>query len=106
MMLFFPKYKIAANPVFLTVTSGVKGADILIDGQKVAVTDSEKFSRQLGAYLPGLYNVEGKAKGAFEEMDNITKVDFIKDKEQNKIINALQSIMNVLKISSCITQTI
>lgn len=97
-LIFFPKYKIAFKPVFMTLTSNVKGADILIGGEKVAKVDSENFSKQFGPYLPGLYDIEGKADGSFGEMDNKTKVDFISDKKQEETAEALKGIY--LKVNS------
>lgn len=91
-MLFFPKYKISFNPVFLTITSSVKGADILVNGKKEAEADSSSFSKQFGPYIPGIYKIEGKASGAFGEMDNNVKVDFIKNKKQNARVSALKGI--------------
>ncbi|WP_187115159.1 zinc ribbon domain-containing protein [Clostridium tyrobutyricum] len=97
-LLIFPKYKIAVNPVFMTITSSVKGADILLDGKKIAKADSENFSKQIGPYIPGTYDVEGKSNGNFGEMDNKIKVDFIKLKQQNKTVNALKGLY--LQVSS------
>lgn len=97
-LLIFPKYKIAVNPVFMTITSSVKGADILLDGKKIAKADSENFSKQIGPYIPGTYDVEGKSNGSFGEMDNKIKVDFIKLKQQNKTVNALKGLY--LQVSS------
>jgi len=91
-LIFFPKYKIAFKPVFLTLTSNVKGADILINDNKITKVDSDNFSKQFGPYIPGLYNVEGKAYGDFGEMDNKTKVDFISDKKQSETAEALKGI--------------
>lgn len=91
-LLFFPKYKIAVNPVFLTVTSNIKGADIMLDGRKIANTDSESFSKQFGPYIPGIYSIQGKADGAFGEMNSNVKVDFIKDKKQRETVNALKGL--------------
>lgn len=97
-LIFFPKYKIAFKPVFLTVNSNVKGADILINGNKVTKVDSENFSKQFGPYVPGMYNVEGKASGSFGEMDNKAKVDFIGDKKDSETVEALKGIY--LKVDS------
>lgn len=97
-LIFFPKYKIAFKPIFLTLTSNVKGADILVNGNKVAKADSENFSKQVGPYIPGMYNVEGKAYGDFGEMDNKTKVNFISDKKQSQTVEALKGIY--LKVDS------
>ena len=97
-LIFFPKYKIAFKPVFLTLTSNVKGADILINDNKITKVDSDNFSKQFGPYIPGLYNVEGKAYGDFGEMDNKTKVDFISDKKQDETAEALKGLY--LKVNS------
>lgn len=91
-MFFFPKYKIAFNPVFLTITSSVKGADILVNDEKVAQADSGSFSKQFGPYVPGIYKVEGRASGAFGKMDKSTNVDFIKSKKQKAAVSALKGI--------------
>lgn len=92
-LIFFPKYKIAFKPVFLTLTSNVKGADILINGKKIAKTDNENFSKQFGPYVPGLYTISGKASGsALGNMYNQTKVDLLSDKKQSSSIDVLKGL--------------
>lgn len=91
-MLFFPKYKVTFNPVFLTVTSTVKGADILINDKKQLQTDSSSFSKQFGPYVPGTYKIEGRANGAFGQMDNTVNVDFIKNGIPSTKVNVLNGI--------------
>lgn len=91
-LLIFPKYKIVVKPVFLTITSSVKGSDILINDKKIAKVDNKNFSKQLGPFIPGIYDVEGKANGDFGEMDNKVKVDFIEDKKESEAVNALKGL--------------
>lgn len=97
-MVFFPRYKISFKPAFLTVTSSVEGAEILVNGNTVGKVDSKKFSRQLGPYIPGIYNVRGKANGDFGNMESNINVDFIKNKKQKETVNALKPLY--LKVNS------
>lgn len=90
LLIFFPKYKIALKPIYLTITSNIKDADILVNGKNIAKTDSNNFSKQLGPYIPGLYNITGKAAGDFGEMQNETKVDYLNNSTKSNNINILQ----------------
>lgn len=96
--IFFPKYEIAVKPTFLTVTSDVQGADILVNGKEIAKTDSNNFSKQLGPYIPGTYTVVGKAKGDFGDIHNETKIDFLNSNNQSNTVDALNGIY--LQVSS------
>lgn len=83
-LLFFPKYKIAVTPTYLTITSDVKGVNVAVNGKKAITLDSNNSSEQLGPYIPGMYNVIGNVNGDFGNMHNQVKVDTLKS---NKKIN-------------------
>lgn len=97
-LLFFPKYRIGIKPTYITITSNIEGADILVNGKEIAKTDSKSFSKQVGPYIPGTYSIVAKASGNFGDMHNETKVDFLNSKNQSDTVSALKGIY--LQVSS------
>lgn len=97
-LIFFPQYKVAVKPTYITITSDVEGADVLVNGKEITKTDSKNFSKQIGPYIPGTYSIVGKASGAFGDMHNETKIDSLNSKDQSNAIDALKGLY--LQVSS------
>lgn len=54
----YDKYEITIRPVYVSISTNYKDTELKIDGENVATSDSDNYSKKIGPYLPGYYNVK------------------------------------------------
>ncbi|MFC6179800.1 zinc ribbon domain-containing protein [Lactiplantibacillus daowaiensis] len=55
--LFFDKYQIKVKPVYATLTTNRQGAQLNVNGKRVATSQSTSYSHKFGPYVPGNYTL-------------------------------------------------
>ncbi|MFT0801381.1 zinc ribbon domain-containing protein [Bacillus swezeyi] len=71
----YERYVLNAAPVYLTIKTNYKGADLFVNGEKVMTAQKENFEKKFGPYLPGVYDVEAKLQNDFTELTKTEKVN-------------------------------
>ncbi|MDQ0243755.1 putative membrane protein YvbJ [Bacillus fengqiuensis] len=77
--LFFDKYTLDIEPVYITVSTNYKDTELYVDGKKIGKATKPDFEKTYGPYLPGVYKMEARLKTNF--------VDLVK-KEDVSLINS------------------
>lgn len=67
-ILFYDKYKLNIEPLYLSISTNYKNTDIYVDGKKVGRANTADFEKTYGPFVPGLHNVEAKLKTNFVEL--------------------------------------
>jgi len=79
--LFYNKYKLNIEPLYLSINTNYKDTDLFVDGKKVGRAISSDFEKIYGPFVPGLHDVEAKLKTKFVELshkDQVSVEDGIK----------------------------
>jgi uncharacterized membrane protein YvbJ len=75
--LFYDKYKLNVNSVYLTVETNYKDTTIYLNGKKLDKTKKPNYVKKFGPYLPGLYTLEAKLKTDFVDLVTKEKVSLV-----------------------------
>ncbi|MCI0767786.1 hypothetical protein [Bacillus sp. TL12] len=95
----YPKYKFSIKSYFMTVSTTVKTAEIYVNDKKTTDISSEKSSKEIGPYFPGMYVVKAKAKEELTELETEKEVELAGEKE-GKVDVKLPLKGNYVTISS------
>ncbi len=77
-VLFYDKYELIIDSVYLNVATNYKDTELYIDKEKVGKSDTADFEKIYGPYIPGIHDVEAKLKTDFVDLvveDKITVQD-------------------------------
>ncbi|WP_067729104.1 zinc ribbon domain-containing protein [Oceanobacillus damuensis] len=67
--LFYDRYKLAVDPVYLTIETNYKDTTLFVDDKEIATTDTAGFSQTFGPFLPGHHNVKAELKADFVDLE-------------------------------------
>ncbi|MCD4838328.1 zinc-ribbon domain-containing protein [Neobacillus sedimentimangrovi] len=80
--LFYDKYQITINAVYLTVETNYKDTVLYIDGKKIATANEPDFEGTFGPFLPGIHTLKGTLKTDFIDLKD--EKEFVIDGNDNK----------------------
>jgi len=63
--LVFPNYKINIKPSFLNITTTVKDVTFSLNDTQIGKSDTDKFTKEFGPYIPGTYSILANYKGKY-----------------------------------------
>jgi uncharacterized membrane protein YvbJ len=66
--LFYDKYEIDIEPVYLELGTNYKDTVLLVDEKEVGKADHPNFKATFGPFVPGYHKIEGKLKTDFLEL--------------------------------------
>ncbi|MCA1064837.1 hypothetical protein QTG56_24835 (plasmid) [Rossellomorea sp. AcN35-11] len=75
--LFFDKYKITVDPVYVEIGTNYKDTVLLVDGKEVGKSDKPEYKSTFGPFVPGYHKLEGKLKTDF--VDLVAKEEVLLD---------------------------
>lgn len=67
--LFYDTYELVVEPIFITISTNVEGADILVNGKKAATSDSDDFSFKHGPMVPGNHAFSAEMKTDYADLE-------------------------------------
>ena len=97
--LVFPSYKISIKPSFVDITTPVKNVTYLINNDRIGSSDTDKYTKKFGPYMPRDYSITANYKGRYVTLN---KSYFMNLVETNSGIAKLSAFDDVtyLKITS------
>ncbi|MCB2295470.1 hypothetical protein LGK95_18470 [Clostridium algoriphilum] len=98
-LLFFHNYKIIIKPCYVNITTTVKNVTFSINGTQIGKSDSDKYSKQFGPYIPGNYSIVAKYKGSYVTLNKSYPVSLISKNNGITKLNVLAN-MTYVNISS------
>ena len=97
--LIFPNYKINIKPTFVTITAPVKDVTFSINNVQIGKTDTDKYTKEFGPYIPGEYSILAKYKGKYLTLNQTYPVDLVAATDGIAKLSVFDD-MNYLNISS------
>ncbi|MFI8678611.1 zinc ribbon domain-containing protein [Bacillus thuringiensis] len=95
----YPKYKFSMKSYYMNVITTAKNAEIYVNDKKETELSSDKNSKELGPYFPGIYVVKATAKTELTELETEKEVD-LADEQSEKVKIDLSLEGNYVSISS------
>ncbi|PGU30850.1 zinc ribbon domain-containing protein [Bacillus thuringiensis] len=95
----YPKYKFSMKSYYMNVSTTAKNAEIYVNDKKETELSSDKNSKELGPYFPGIYVVKATAKTELTELETEKEVD-LADEQSEKVKIDLSLEGNYVSISS------
>src|SRR5690554_6723526 len=77
--LFFDCYQITAKAYYADASSNLDGAEVFLDGEKIAVIDHSKEDQKIGPFVYGSYDLEATFKNDFVEFHEEDPLDIYED---------------------------
>ncbi len=75
--LFFDKYSLEVEEVFVTITTNYKDTQLSFDGKEIGKADEDDFQHTYGPYLPGNYKVQATLKTDFVDLKRSENVSLV-----------------------------
>ncbi|WP_182199811.1 zinc ribbon domain-containing protein [Paraliobacillus salinarum] len=75
--LIFDKYVIEVMPFYVEVGTNMKDAQILLNNDEVATSDSNDFVKEIGPLFPGVYSVSANYKNDYAALENQVNVSLL-----------------------------
>ncbi|MFS0783781.1 zinc ribbon domain-containing protein [Bacillus sp. 1P06AnD] len=72
--LFYDKYKLKVQPVYMAISTNYKDTSVYVDGKKMTVTKQPNAENTVGPFVPGTHIVEAKLKTSFVDLVKKEKV--------------------------------
>ena len=66
--LFYDKYQLKVESVYLKVRTNYKGTELLINNKKVGTTERTDSEKKFGPYVPGIHDIEAKLKTDYVDL--------------------------------------
>lgn len=76
-LLLFDRYMFEIKTYFINVSTNYKDAKIFLGDTEICTSDSDQFSKQLGPYLPGVYDLKAVYQGEYANLESSRKVELI-----------------------------
>lgn len=97
--IFFPSYKIAIKPSFIQVSTSIKDVVISLNDKEIGKSDSDKYSKEFGPFMPGKYKVLASYKGKYTSLSDPHDVDLITS-SNGKVNVEMLTNLNYIKVKS------
>ena len=95
----FPSYKINIKPSFVDITTAVKDVTFSMNNAEIGKSDTDKFTKEFGPYIPGNYSILANYTGKYVTLSQPYPVDLVApDKGIAKL--SVFNDMSYLNISS------
>jgi uncharacterized membrane protein YvbJ len=63
--LLFNKYRFEIKPFFISIRTNYEGANIYLNDEEIATSDSREYYKEFGPLFPGIYNVRSEYTGEY-----------------------------------------
>lgn len=73
--LLFDRYVVNVKPVYMEVSSTENETAVFVGGEEAGMVGSEK-EKELGPFLPGMYEVKAVIDGDYGKVEEVQEVDF------------------------------
>lgn len=90
--LFFDCYQITAKAYYVDASSNLNGAEVLLDGEKIAVIDHSKEDQKIGPFVYGSYDLEATFQNDFVEFHEKEPLDIYEDESSWRAFFDYESI--------------
>jgi len=67
-ILFYDKYVLNIEPVYLDIQTNYKNTEIYVDGKDIGKTKKEDEEKTYGPFVPGIHSLEAKLKTSFVDL--------------------------------------
>ncbi|WP_066187077.1 MULTISPECIES: zinc ribbon domain-containing protein [Gracilibacillus] len=68
--LIYDNYQIEVTPFFFEVGTNMSDVQILLDGEELAISDSDTYSKEFGPLMPGTYHVTATYQNDYTILEN------------------------------------
>lgn len=68
-LLLFDDFKFKVQPYYFTVSTNYKDTDLFLNDEKIATADTNEYSKEVGPFLPGLYQVRAELENEYSTFD-------------------------------------
>lgn len=69
-LLLFDEYKFKVQPYYFTIQTNYEDTDLFLNDEKIATADSDDYSKEVGPFMPGLYQVKAELENEYATFDN------------------------------------
>ncbi|MBU3112334.1 zinc ribbon domain-containing protein [Clostridium lacusfryxellense] len=100
--LFYDKYVLEFKPVYIKLETNYKDTQIFLDDKLIATADKEKYEKEVGPYMPGLYKMKTSLKGKYSNIEKTEDVDLVKagsSSDGNQRVASVDLNMDAYEIS-------
>lgn len=84
-ILFFDRYKININTIYLTLQTNYKNTNLYVDGKEVATSNSQDYQTTVGPFLPGIHEASADLKTNFVDLKTKQEVDAVTSGNQQSV---------------------
>lgn len=99
LFLVFLSYKINIKPSFVDITTPVKGVTFLINNVQIGKSNTDKYTKKFGPFVPGDYSFIANYKGKYVTLNKSYLVDLVATNSGVAKLSAFDDV-NYLKITS------
>lgn len=75
--LFYDKYELSIDPVYVTISTNYKDTKLYMDGKEIGKADRPNYEKTFGPYLPGIYTLQAKLKTDFIDLQEREEVSLV-----------------------------
>ncbi len=72
--IFFDNYVFEVTPVFINLSTNYIDTEIFLNGERICVSDSEQFTKEIGPYFPGEYSIKAVYKGKYSTLERTEQI--------------------------------
>jgi uncharacterized membrane protein YvbJ len=76
-ILFYDKYELNIEPVYLTIGTNYKGTKLYVNGKEIGQSNKSNYEKTFGPYLPGIYKLEAKLKTDYVELTRTEEIPLV-----------------------------
>jgi uncharacterized membrane protein YvbJ len=76
-ILFYDKYELNIEPVYLTIGTNYKGTKLYVNGKEIGQSNKPNYEKTFGPYLPGIYKLEAKLKTDYVELTKKEEIPLV-----------------------------
>jgi uncharacterized membrane protein YvbJ len=95
-MIFYDKYVLELNPVYLEINTNRKDSKIYLNDKEVATAKEDDYTAEIGPYVPGEYTIKVSLDGEYVNAEESEKVDLVSNfTRRKKGKNVLSTYLNL-----------
>lgn len=84
-ILFYDKYTININSVYVTLSTNYKNTELSIDGKNLGKADSADFQKTYGPFVPGIHDAQADLKTNFVDLKTHQEAELINSNRTSSI---------------------
>jgi len=75
--LFYDKYELNIDPVYVTISTNYKDTKLYLDDKEIGQADRPNYAKTFGPYLPGIYTLKATLKTDFIDLQEKEEISLV-----------------------------